>query len=123
MRHLLTLGGWYERNNGTLAADFIYTDEDLFGFPDISYVNPVIPRGALWQHDESSRVYNLGITGLFGQYILEPTTKVDRDAGGRYDRLALDATVERRRRPRTRSMPSVRRSAPRSSSSRRPRPR
>ena len=92
MRHLVTLGGSYERNNGTLAADFIYTDEDLFGFPDISYVNPVIPPRSAWQHDESSRVYNLGITGLFGQYILEPTTKVIITAGGRYDRLALDAT-------------------------------
>ena len=57
---------------GSLAADFIYTDEDLFGFPDISYVNPVIPDRSVWQHDEASRVYNLGITGLFGQYIVEP---------------------------------------------------
>jgi outer membrane receptor protein involved in Fe transport len=92
MRHMLTLGGSYERNNGTLAADFIYTDEDLFGFPDISYVNPVIPDRSVWQHDEASRVYNLGITGLFAQYILEPTSRVVVTAGGRYDRLALDAT-------------------------------
>jgi iron complex outermembrane receptor protein len=96
MRHAATLGGSYERNNGTLAADFIYTDEDLFGFPDISYVNPVIPDRSVWQHDESSRVYNLGITGLFGQYILEPTSRVVVTLAGRYDRLALDATRQNR---------------------------
>jgi iron complex outermembrane receptor protein len=92
LRHQFTLGGSYERNNGTLAADFIYTDEDLFGFPDISYVNPVIPDRRLWQHDTASRVYHLGITGLFGQYMLEPAPRVILTAGGRYDRLALDAT-------------------------------
>jgi iron complex outermembrane receptor protein len=92
VEHALTIGGSYERNNGTLAADFIYTDEDLFGFPDISYVNPVIPPRSEWQHDEASRVYNLGITGLFGQYIVEPVSRVVLTAAGRYDRLALDAT-------------------------------
>ena len=92
MQHAVTLGGSYERNNGTLAADFIYTDEDLFGFPDISYVNPVIPPESVWQHDEASRVYNLGITGLFGQYIVEPAPRVVLTLAGRYDRLNLDAT-------------------------------
>lgn len=92
MRHVFTVGGSYERNNGKLAADFIYTDEDLFGFPDISYVNPVIPDRSVWQHDEASRVYHLGITGLFGQYILEPASRVVLTLGGRYDRLSLDAT-------------------------------
>jgi outer membrane receptor protein involved in Fe transport len=89
---MFTIGGSYERNNGTLGADFIYTDEDLFGFPDISYVNPVIPDRSLWQHDEASRVYNLEITGLFGEYIVEPASRIVVTAGGRYDRLALDAT-------------------------------
>ena len=92
VQHAVTLGGSYERNNGTLAADFIYTDEDLFGFPDISYVNPVIPPESVWQHDEASRVYNLGITGLFGQYIVEPAPRVVLTLAGRYDRLNLDAT-------------------------------
>jgi iron complex outermembrane receptor protein len=91
-QHALKLGGSYERNNGTLAADFIYTDEDLFGFPDISYVNPVIPPRSAWQHDEASRVYNLGITGLFGQYIVEPTSRTVVTLAGRYDSLELDAT-------------------------------
>ena len=92
MRHRISVGGSYERNNGKLAADFIYTDEDLFGFPEISYVNPVIPDRSLWQHDEASRIYNLGITGLFGQYIVEPRPRVAVTLAGRYDRLALDAT-------------------------------
>jgi outer membrane receptor protein involved in Fe transport len=92
MRHFVTLGGSYERNRGNLFQDFIFTDEELFGFPDISYIKPVIPARSVWQHDEASRVYNLGITGLFGQYILEPSSKVVVTAGGRYDRLALDAT-------------------------------
>lgn len=91
-QHAVTLGGSYERNNGTLAADFIFTDEDLFGFPDISYVNPVLPDRSVWQHDEASRVYNLGITGLFGQYIVEPAPRLVVTLAGRYDRLELDAT-------------------------------
>jgi outer membrane receptor protein involved in Fe transport len=92
VRHRVALGGSYERNSGKLAADFIFTDEDLFGFPEISYVNPVIPDRRVWQHDETSRVYNLGIAGLFGQYMLEPASKVLVTVAGRYDRLALDAT-------------------------------
>lgn len=91
MQHDVTIGGSYERNNGTLAADFIYTDEDLFGFPDISYVRPFIPPRSAWQHDRASRVYNLGITGIFGQYIVD-ARRVVLTAAGRYDRLALDAT-------------------------------
>ena len=72
MSHAITVGGSYERNNGTLASDFIFTDEDLFGFPDISYVKPVIPDRSVWEHDESSRVYNLGISGLFGSTSSSP---------------------------------------------------
>jgi iron complex outermembrane receptor protein len=92
VEHTVTFGGSYERNNGDLAFDFIYTDEDLFGFPDISYVNPVIPDRSTWQHDIGTREYNLGITGLFGQYIVEPVSRLMVTLGGRYDRLALDAT-------------------------------
>jgi iron complex outermembrane receptor protein len=92
MRHRVTVGGSYERNNGKLAQDFIYTDEELFGFPDISYVNPVLPDRSVWQHDLASRVYNLGITGLFGQYLLEPVPRVTITLAGRYDRMSLDAT-------------------------------
>ena len=87
----LTLGGSYEHNRGSLASDFIYTDPDLFGFT-INYLNPVIPPREDWQHDPGSRVFNLGITGLFGQYIVEPTPRLILTAGGRYDRLSLDNT-------------------------------
>jgi len=94
-RNSLTVGGSYEWNDGALASDFIYTDEDLFGWT-IDYLNPVIPPESEWQHDASSRVYHLGITGLFAQYLLEPTPRVLLSAGGRYDRLDLDNTREGR---------------------------
>ena len=92
VRHDATIGWSYEDNSGDLWADFIYTDEDLFGFPDISYVNPVIPDRSVWQHDEATRVYNLGITGIFGQYMVQPTSRLLLTAAGRYDRLNMDAT-------------------------------
>ena len=87
----LTVGGSYERINGSLFSDFIYTDEDLFGWT-ISYLNPVIPPRSEWQHDSNNRVYHLGVTGIFGQYLLEPMPRVVLSAGGRYDRLDLDNT-------------------------------
>jgi outer membrane receptor protein involved in Fe transport len=91
MRQALTLGGSYERNSGKLFSDFIYNDPDLFGFT-INYLNPVIPPSSEWQHDASNRLYHLGVTGIFGQYTLEPTNRVVLTAAGRYDRLALDNT-------------------------------
>ena len=87
----LTVGGSYEHIGGGLDTDFIFTDPDLFGWT-ISYLTPVIPPRAEWQHDANSRVYNLGTTGLFAQYLVEPTPRVVLTAGGRYDRLDLDNT-------------------------------
>lgn len=87
----LTVGGSYEHIGGGLDTDFIFTDEDLFGWT-ISYLNPIIPPRAEWQHDANSRVYNLATTGLFAQYLLEPMPRVVLSAGGRYDRLDLDNT-------------------------------
>jgi outer membrane receptor protein involved in Fe transport len=89
----LTVGGSYEHIDGSLFTDFIFTDEDLFGWT-ISYLNPVIPPRADWQHDSNSRVYTLGTTGLFAQYLLEPMPRVVLSAGGRYDRLDLSNTRE-----------------------------
>ena len=89
--HSLIVGGSYERNNGALASDFIFNDPDLFGF-SINYLNPVIPSRTEWQHDTSSRVYNLGISALFAQYMVEPTSRLILTAAGRYDRLDLDVT-------------------------------
>jgi iron complex outermembrane receptor protein len=87
----LTVGGSYEHIGGSLFTDFIYTDEDLFGWT-ISYLNPVIPPRSEWQHDDNSRLYHLGTTGLFAQYLVEPMPRVVLSAGGRYDRLDLDNT-------------------------------
>src|SRR6185503_16874890 len=75
----------------SLFSDFIYTDEDLFGWYQ-NYLTPVIPPRNEWQHDTSNRAYHLGITGMFGQYTIEPTQRLIVTGGGRYDRLALDAT-------------------------------
>jgi outer membrane receptor protein involved in Fe transport len=74
-----------------LFSDFIFNDPDLFGFT-INYLNPVIPPRPEWEHDTSSRVYHLGISGLFGQYTIAPVKRLVLAAGGRYDRLALDNT-------------------------------
>jgi len=65
---------------------------ETFGFPDFSYVSPVIPDRSLWMHDRSDVAYKVGITGLFGQYIVEPAQRLVVTLAGRYDRLALDAT-------------------------------
>ena len=62
--------------------DGLLTDEETFGFPDFSYVNPVIPDRSLWMHDPSSVAFNVGITGLFGQYIDRTRPALCRDAGG-----------------------------------------
>ena len=92
MKHALVLGGSYERNKGSSVYDGLLTDEETFGFPDFSYVNPVIPDRSLWMHDPSSVAFKVGITGLFGQYIVEPAQRLVVTLAGRYDRLALDAT-------------------------------
>jgi iron complex outermembrane receptor protein len=86
-----TVGASYEHDSGSLESDFIFTDEDLFGWT-ISYVNPVFPARNLWQHDTGSRTYHLGVTGIFGQYMIEPTSRLLVTAGGRYDRLDMDNT-------------------------------
>ena len=89
INHALTIGGSYEWNRGDLFSDFIYNDEDLFGFT-INYLNPVIPPRSEWQHDTGDRVYHVGIAGIFAQYMVEPTSRWVLTAGGRYDRLDMD---------------------------------
>jgi iron complex outermembrane recepter protein len=91
VRHSLIAGTSYEWNKGRLASDFIDNDPDLGGFT-INYLNPVIPPKDQWNHSESSRRYHLGITGVFGQYMIEPARRLILTAGGRYDRLNLDNT-------------------------------
>src|SRR5262249_54568849 len=55
-------------------------------------LNPVIPPKDTWNHFESSRKYDLGITGVFAQYTVEPLRWLVFTGGGRYDRLNLDNT-------------------------------
>ena len=52
----------------------------------------MFPARNLWQHDTGSRTYHLGITGIFGQYMIEPTSRLLVTAGGRYGRLDMDNT-------------------------------
>ncbi len=92
MKHALVLGGSYERNEGSSVYDGLLTDEETFGFPDFSYVHPVIPDRSMWMHDPSAVAFEVGITGLYGQYIVEPVQRLVVTLAGRYDRLALDAT-------------------------------
>ena len=91
MRHSFLFGVSYEKNNGSLDQDLIDNDPDLGGFT-LNYIDPVIPPKEDWNHFLSSRVYNLGITGIFGQYLVEPTRRLLLNVGGRYDRLDMDAT-------------------------------
>jgi iron complex outermembrane receptor protein len=91
LKHSLIAGSSYEWNKGRLASDFIDNDPDLGGFT-INYLNPVIPPKDEWNHSESSRRYHLGITGVFGQYMIQPVRRLILTAGGRYDRLNLDNT-------------------------------
>ena len=78
-------------NSGTLQSDFIFNDPDLLGFT-IDYLTPVIPPRSEWQHDVGSRIYHLGVMGLFARYLFAPTSRLVFGAGARYDRLALDNT-------------------------------
>jgi iron complex outermembrane recepter protein len=94
VKNSLIVGGSYERTSGTLATDFLFTDEENEGIP-INYLNPVIPPMSTWQHDvQPTRTYHLGVTGLFAQYMIEPAARWVFTAGGRYDRLALDNQPE-----------------------------
>ena len=77
-------------NTGSLFSDFIFTDEDLFGFRISAYLNPVIPPQSEWQHDPGNQEYHLSAPGIFGNYMIEPLPRLLLAAGGRYDRLAMD---------------------------------
>lgn len=94
MRNTLTVGGSYERTAGSIDADFLFTDEDNEGIP-INYLNPVVPPQSEWSHDvQPARRYGVGISALFAQYIIEPSSRWVFTAAGRYDRFALKNTPE-----------------------------
>ncbi len=89
----LIVGGSYERTGGFSAGNLIFTDPDLFGWT-LNYLNPIFPPRNEWQFFRfGGNDYNLGITGLFLQYMIEPTSRWVVTVGGRYDRLALDNTL------------------------------
>ena len=93
IRNSLVVGGSYERTSGFSAGNLIFTDPDLFGWT-LNYLNPVFPARDEWQFFRfGGNDYNLGITGLFAQYMIEPASRWVMTAGGRYDRFALDNTL------------------------------
>ena len=86
-------GGSYEWTSGYGAGNLIYTDADTFGWP-LDYLNPVHPHKADWEFFRfGGNDYNVGVTGVFGQFSIEPTSRLILTAGGRYDRLDLDNTL------------------------------
>ena len=52
--------------------------------------------------------YNVGVTGVFGQLSIEPTSRLILTAGGRYDRLDLENTLTSRSSPSPRRWPPAR---------------
>ena len=89
----LIVGGSYEQTGGFSAGNLIFTDPDLFGWT-LNYLNPIFPPRNEWQFFRfGGNDYNLAITGLFAQYMIEPTSRWVVTVGGRYDRLALDNTL------------------------------
>ena len=96
----LMVGGSYERTTGFGAGNLMYTDADTFGWP-LDYLNPVHPPRSEWEFFRfGGNDYNLGVTGFFGQWGVEPTDRLMLTAGGRYDRLDLENTLTfRGRRP------------------------
>ena len=86
-------GGSYEWTSGYGAGNLMYTDADTFGWP-LDYLNPVHPSKADWQFWRfGGNDYNVGVTGVFGQFSIEPTSRLILTAGGRYDRLDLENTL------------------------------
>ncbi len=93
VRTSLIVGGSYERTGGFSAGNLIFTDPDLFGWT-LNYPNPIFPPRDEWQFFRfGGNDYDLGITGFFAQYMIEPTSRWVMTVGGRYDRLALDNTL------------------------------
>ena len=57
-------------------------------------LDPVHPAKADWEFFRfGGNDYNVGVTGVFGQFSIEPTSRLILTAGGRYDRLDLENTL------------------------------
>ena len=86
-------GGSYEWTSGFGAGNLIYTDAATFGWP-LDYLNPVHPSKADWEFFRfGGNDYNVGVTGVFAQFSIEPASRLILTAGGRYDRLDLENTL------------------------------
>ena len=111
-------GGSYEWTSGYGAGNLIYTDADTFGW-SLDYLDPEHPPKADWEFFRfGGNDYHVGVAGVFGQFSIEPTSRLILTAGGRYDRLDLENTLTFRdgcRWWRTSSTRSARSSAPPSS--------
>ncbi|HVR29659.1 MAG TPA: TonB-dependent receptor [Thermoanaerobaculia bacterium] len=89
----LLAGGSYESTGGFTAGNLLFTDDDTLGWP-LDYLDPIHPPRSAWSFFRiGGSDYDLGSTGLFAQYVVEPADRWVIVAGGRYDRLDLDNTL------------------------------
>ena len=89
----LTVGLSHEWNGGFSAGHLMYTDADTFGWP-LNYLNPIHPQKSEWEFFRfGGNDYNLGSTGAFAQFRIEPARRLIFDAGGRFDYFAIDNTL------------------------------
>jgi iron complex outermembrane receptor protein len=89
----LVVGASFEDNSGFSAGNLIYTDPDTFGWP-LDYLTAAHPPRDQWQFFRfGGNDYSLESTGVFAQYIVEPSPRWVLTAGARYDRLDLDNTL------------------------------
>ncbi len=93
MRNTLTVGASYEKTGGFAAGNLMYTDPNTFGWP-VNYLNPIHPPKSEWEFFRfGGNDYNLGSTGVFAQYLIEPVSRLMFTAAGRFDRFNIDNTL------------------------------
>jgi iron complex outermembrane receptor protein len=85
----LLVGASYFYTSGSNLGHLIYTDPDTVGWP-LNYLTPVFPDRGTWQYVIfGGNRYTLGNTGVYGEYVISPTRRLQLIAAGRYDRLDL----------------------------------
>ncbi len=93
MAQSIMAGVTYERNNGFSAGNLIFTDSNLLGWT-MSYLEPKIPSKNEWRYFRfGGKDYTVGIAGGYAQYTIEPSSRWQLIAGGRYDRFVLKNTL------------------------------
>jgi iron complex outermembrane receptor protein len=84
-QHRLLVGATLDRNTGTVATQFPFTDSVSGGVP-ISYRNPVFPGPTDFQQlDRGSRTYEGTFYGLYLQDEIAIARRLRITLGGRYD--------------------------------------